>query len=137
MVNGEGSLVTIKYRTPLLAGSQPSPDPVYGNDTRVASSGLQTTTAKCMIHIVHERDFKILGFGIVQTGDSILYFLDNLNLLEPIAGKAVLPGTLFFIDPYGGQWMPILEDTGPLVRYLAMVINNEAMAQAVPCNLKK
>src|SRR4051812_41961527 len=100
MVNGEGSLVTIKYRTLLAGGGTPDIDPVYKNDRRLANAEPVTTTAKCLIRIVHERDLKILGFGIIQVGDAILYFLDNLNLAEPIAGKPAILGSVYFVDPY-------------------------------------
>ncbi len=137
MVNGEGSLITINYRTVLSPGGQPVIDPVYKNDLRVQNSIEQTTTAKGMMQIVHARNLVILGFGIVQEGDAIFYFLDNLNLLEPITGKPALESTVYFIDPFGGKWNPILNDVGPLQRYLAMSLNNKAISKVVPCVLRK
>lgn len=136
MVEGEGSTVTIKYRTPLLPGAQADVDPVYKNDRRMANATEQTTTAKCIIRIVHERDLKILGFGIVETGDAIFYFLETLNLLEPLAGKPVVESSLYFTDPKLGEWVPVL-GAAALVRYLTMIIGNEAISQVVPCTLRK
>jgi hypothetical protein len=139
MVNGEGSTVQVKYRTPLLGGgSQPDVDPVYKTDRRQASSQLVTLPggAKCIIRIVHDRDLKILGFGIVEAGDAIFYFLDSLNLLEPVSGKPALPQSLYFVDPLSGEWTPVLKEAGALVRYLAMIIGNEPIAQVIPCSLR-
>jgi hypothetical protein len=136
MLQGEGSLVTLTYRTPLLAGSSPDPDPVYKFDRRLQDNDLETVSVRCFIQIVHARDLKILGFGIVQVGDAILYFLDTLNLQEPNAGKPVLPSTLFITDPHGNKWSPVI-DAGPLKNYLAMTLNNRAISQVVPCVLLK
>lgn len=137
MVSGEGSLITIKYRTPLIAGAQPDIDPVYKNDRRITDAQEQTANAKCFMQIIHERNLKILGFGIVQAGDAIFYFLDTLNLQEPIAGKPALPNSVYFLDPQQGAWSPITKNIGPLRNYLAMELGNDAISQVVPCSLRK
>lgn len=136
MVRVEGSTVTIKYRTPLIPAQPINPDPVYKTDRRVQLDDEQSTTAKCLIRIVHAKDLKILGFGLVQVGDAILYFLDTLNLEEPLTNKPVVVGTLYFIDPHGNQWVPVI-DSGPLKHYLAMVLADDAISQVVPCTLRK
>lgn len=136
MVDGEGSTVTIKYRTPLQPTAAVDPDPVYKTDRRIQLEPEQVATAKCLIHIVHVKDLRILGFGIVQVGDAVLYFKDTVNLQSPLAGKPVINGTMYFIDPHGNQWVPVV-DPGALRNYLAMTLTNDAISEVVPCVLKK
>jgi hypothetical protein len=137
MLEGEGSDVTITYLIPVVPTAVPDPDPVYKYDRRIVSDQKPTLTARCFIQVVHERNLKILGFGLVHVGDAIFYFLDDFNLLEPIAGKPCQANSLYITDPYGGDWVPILGDVGPLKRYLSMVLGGLAVAQVVPCALKK
>lgn len=132
------SSVTILYHTYLDSTDPPVIDPVYHTDEReLDQTQVVREDVPCITKIVHERDLKILGFGIVEVGDCIFYFPDNLNLLEPVLSKPVAPGTLYFRDALGNEWMPILKDTGPLRRYLTMVQDDNAISQVVPCTLRR
>lgn len=112
-------------------------DPVYRVDRGVYDAEATVENIPCIIQLVHERNLKILSFGVVEVGDALLYLEDTLNMDEPVTGKKPVPETLYFIDPQGNEWVPVPKDAGPLSRFLAMELGNQAIVQVVPCNLKK
>lgn len=136
----EASQVSLKFQTLLLPANPTTNsdlDPVYKVERGTYGKEVEIKCIPCILQIVHERMLKILGFGIVDVGDAILYFEDTFNLQEPAPGLRPIPETIFFIDSQGNEWVPILKDAGQLKRFLAMELGNQAIAAVVPCNLKK
>lgn len=136
MVSGEGSTAVLVWRTPLSPMQVANPDPVYKFDRRDQKSAEETLQAKAIIHIVNSKDLRILSFGILREGDAVFYFLNNLNLKEPVKGKPVIQDSLYINDPHGNKWSPVIA-TGGLKDYLAMTLNNQAISEVVPCVLAK
>lgn len=132
----EACTVSLKFQTKLLPNN-PDLDPVYRVDRGAYGDEVEVKCIPCIIQIVNERNLKILGFGIVEVGDALLYFEDTLNLEEPTPGKKPVPETLFFVDSQDVEWVPVPKDAGPLSRFLATELGNQAIVQVVPCTLKK
>lgn len=135
-VMGGGTTVDIHYRQ-YVDGFPANPDPVYKNDRRQLTAEITKQNVPCILKIVEPRDVRILGFGIVEVGDAIIYFLEKIDLQEPICEKPAAVNTVYFVDSYGTKWNPVLEEVGALKRHLAMIVNNEAMAEVVVCKLRK
>jgi len=133
----EASKVDLKYHATLGPGMQPSTDQVYKVDTTPYGPLVTVECIPCIIQIVNDRNLRILSFGIVEAGDAILYFSETLNLSEPVKGHVAVPDTFHFFDAIGNEWTPVLKDAGPLKRHLGMEFGQQAIAQVVPCTLRK
>jgi hypothetical protein len=127
--------IEIRYRTP-SAPTLTEVDPVYHRDGREYDPVEVVSLQKGVMKIVHERDLKLLAFGIVEVGDAIFYFLDTINLLEPTVGKPVILETLYFREPAGSDWTPNINQAGALKHHLAMTLKDQAIAEVVPAKRK-
>lgn len=133
----ESNRITIRYSTWLNPSDSPQIDEVYGTDRReIDPNDVTVLKVPCVLKFVHARDLVLLAFGIVEEGDALFYFLDTVNLVEPVAGKPMVPGTLFFDDASGVTWAPFL-DPGPMNKYLAMLLRDQGGEQVVAAKLKK
>lgn len=137
LLGPDATKIDITYRSYLNNLLTPTIDPVYKNDTRSMGPPIILEGVPCMIQIVHQRNLQILSFGIVEAGDALFYFLQDLNLVEPLPGQPAIPDTMIFTEPQGGRWTPVQDDPGPLRRFLAMELGDQAIAQVVPCTLVK
>lgn len=137
MVQDDGTVVKLVWKTLVTPAAAPVLDPVYKIDARPQVMADQELTVRCVVKIVSPRDFQLLGFGILEVGDAVLYFLDTLNLQEPVAGKPVVSETLYFVDSQAAEWVPVTKEAGPLRRHLAMLLGNQPIATVVPCSLRR
>jgi len=138
MVLDDGTKVKVVYQTLAPPVGPAVVDPVYKIDQRPQQAQpVELPDVPCVIKVIAPHDQKILAFGILEAGDAILYFLDSFKLNEPVCGKAAVPQTIHFIDSLGTHWTPILKDAGPLLRHLQMIIANKAIAEVVPCSIKR
>lgn len=135
LASSDAIQVTLEYQS-LLAGQVSALDEVYHRETSRLET-LRLTKLPCLFRIVHERNLRVLAFQIVEVGDAIFYFPETLNLEEPVKGHPAVAETISFLEPQGSQWTPVLKDAGPLRRYLAMEFGGRAIAQVVPCTLRK
>ena len=133
----ESNLITLKYKTYFAPADQPAIDDVYKDDTRLLTQvDSELPNVNCIMQVVHARNLKLLAFGMLNVGDVLFYFLDDINFLEPIQGQKVVPGTLAFLDATGITWEPIL-DAGPMSHYLKMLVQDIGSAQVMAAQLKK
>lgn len=133
----DGTKVTLRYTTYVVPGDEPDIDPVYKNDRRVQNTmPVEVEEVPCFQRIVHDRDLKILAFGILEVGDVIFYFKADVNLQEPESGSPAVPGSLVIVDSLENEWVPVVNLAGPLRRHLAMLIQDNAIAEVIPAKLR-
>lgn len=130
----EAGSVTLFYEFAIRA--EDGIDPVY-KQSKSSLEQKRVDNVKCLQHFPSKQQMEKLPFGILQDGDCIFYFSDELNLAEPYLGFPVEGSTLYFVDSSGMHWQPIQDKLGPQIQQAIFVIGGAVQGQPVICRPKK